>query len=206
MSQGGNGIAGWITSVVDSIGAAGVGLLIALENVFPPIPSEVVLPFAGFSAARGELNVVLAWAAATAGSVLGAYVLYAIAARIGYDRLHDVAGRPWFLLFSEDDLARGERFFRDHGDKVVLLARFVPLLRSVVSVPAGFARMPLVRFTALTAIGSGIWNAVFLYAGYRLGADWARVQQWLGPVGIAIAVALALAIALLVARQLKHRT
>ncbi len=206
MSQGGNGIAGWITSVVDSIGAAGVGLLIALENVFPPIPSEVVLPFAGFSAARGELNVVLAWAAATAGSVLGAYVLYAIAARIGYDRLHDVAGRPWFLLFSEDDLARGERFFRDHGDKVVLLARFVPLLRSVVSVPAGFARMPLVRFTALTAIGSGIWNAVFLYAGYRLGADWAKVQQWLGPVGIAIAVALALAIALLVARQLKHRT
>jgi membrane protein DedA with SNARE-associated domain len=206
MSQGANGIAGWITSVVDSIGAAGVGLLIALENVFPPIPSEVVLPFAGFSAARGELNVVLAWAAATAGSVLGAYVLYGIAARIGYDRLHELAGRPWFLLFSEDDLARGERFFRDHGDKVVLLARFVPLLRSVVSVPAGFARMPLVRFTALTAIGSGIWNAVFLYAGYRLGADWAKVQQWLGPVGIAIAVALALAVALLVARQLKHRT
>lgn len=206
MSQGANGIAGWITSVVDSIGAAGVGLLIALENVFPPIPSEVVLPFAGFSAARGELNVALAWAAATAGSVLGAYVLYAIAARIGYDRLHDLAGRRWFLLFSEDDLARGERFFRDHGDKVVLLARFVPLLRSVVSVPAGFARMPLVRFTALTAIGSGIWNAVFLYAGYRLGADWARVQQWLGPVGIAVAVALALAVALLVARQLKHRT
>lgn len=115
------GVAGWVVDVIDSIGAVDVGALIALENIFPPIPSEVILPFAGFSAARGSLNAVLAWVAATIGAVVGSYVLYGIGALVGYDRVHRLAGKRWFVLFGPADLARGERFFHRHGSKVVLL-------------------------------------------------------------------------------------
>ena len=137
------GLAGWVVDVIDGIGAPGVGALIALENVFPPIPSEVILPLAGFAASRGDLDPVLAWAAATVGAILGAYVLYAVGALIGYGKVHELAGRRWFVLFGQADLACGERLFSEHGSKVVLLGRFVPFVRSVVSVPAGFTRMPL---------------------------------------------------------------
>ncbi|MGI8438936.1 MAG: DedA family protein [Thermoleophilaceae bacterium] len=198
------GVAGWVVDVIDSIGEVGVGALIALENIFPPIPSEVILPFAGFSASRGDLNPVLAWAAATIGALLGAYVLYAVGALVGHDRVHELADKRWFVLFSQSDLARGERFFDDHGGKVVLLGRCVPFVRSVVSVPAGFARMTLWRFTALTAIGSGVWNAIFIYAGYRLGDRWDQVQQYLQPIGYAVVAALLAGVAFLVVRQLRR--
>ena len=199
------GLAGWVVDVIEGIGAPGVGALTALENIFPPIPSEVILPFAGFSASRGDLDPVLAWAAATVGAVVGAYVLYAVGALIGYDKVHELAGRRWFLLFSQADLARGERFFGTHGSKVVVLGRFVPFVRSVVSVPAGFARMPPWRFTALTAVGSGLWNALFIYAGYRLGDRWEQVQQYLQPVGYTVTAALLTGLVLLVVRQASQR-
>ena len=159
------GLAGWVVDVIDGIGAPGVGALIALENVFPPIPSEVIFPFAGFDASRGDLDPMPAWAAATVGAIIGAYVLYAVGALIGYDKVNELAGKRWFVLFGQADLARGERLFSEHGSKVVLLGRFIPFFRSIMSVPSGFARMPLWRFTALTALGSGLWNAVFSYAG-----------------------------------------
>lgn len=199
------GVAGWAVGVIDSIGVVGVGALLALESVVPPIPSEVVLPFAGFSAARGDLDLVWTWVAATVGAVVGAYVLYAVGALVGYDRVHVLAGKRWFLLFNQRDLVRGERFFSRHGGKVVLLARFVPFLRSIVSVPAGFSRMPLGRFTALTALGSGLWNALFLYAGYRLGARWEQVQQYLQPVSWTVTVLVLVGLALLVLRQVRAR-
>lgn len=199
------GLADWVVAVIERIGVVGVGLLVALENLFPPIPSEVILPFAGFSAARGDLDPVGAWVAATVGAVVGAWVLYGVGARVGAERLHDLAGRRWFLLFSSRDLARGERFFGRHGGKVVLLGRLVPFVRSVVSVPAGTTGMPLGRFTALTALGSGIWNAVFLYLGYRLGSDWERVQAWLGPVSAAVAVAAVLGVVVLAGRRARQR-
>lgn len=205
MAQDQGGIQGWVVEVVETLGEPGVGLLIALESVFPPVPSEVVLPFAGFGAAGGDLHAVGVWAAATAGALVGAYALYAVGALVGYERVHVLAGKPWFLLFSQDDLARGERFFDEHGGKVVLFGRFVPLLRSVVSVPAGAARMPLGRFTLLTALGSGIWNALFIYVGYELGSEWDQVQRWLGPAGGLVVVAGLLALAWLCARKIKQR-
>ncbi len=199
------GIAGWVVGVIDAVGEVGVGALIALESIIPPIPSEVVLPFAGFSASRGDISLVLAWVAATVGSLVGAYVLYAVGALVGYDRLHELAGKPWFVLLSSGDLRRGERFFDDHGGKVVLLGRCVPFLRSVVSVPAGLDRMPLGRFTVLTLIGSGIWNALFLGLGYRLGDRWEQVQGWLQPVSYGVLALVLAGLAVLVARKVRAR-
>ena len=172
----------WVFSIVDRLGELGIGLLIFLENVVPPVPSEVILPLAGFRARTGALNVWLAWPAATAGSVLGAIVLYGLGAWLGYDRLHALAGKRWFFLTSQKDLDRGQRIFGRHGGKVVLLGRCVPVIRSLVSIPAGIVRMPLPRFLLLTAIGSGVWNALFIGLGWYLGDHWDRVQTWLGPV------------------------
>ena len=199
------GVAGWVVDVIDAVGAVGIALLIALENVFPPIPSEVVLGFAGFSASRGGVGLPAAWVAATAGSLVGAWLLYAVGALVGHERLHELAGRRWFVLFTQSDLARGERFFDRHGSKVVLLARVVPVLRSVVSVPAGLTRMPLVRFSLLTALGSGVWNALFLYLGYRLGERWEQAGRYLQPVGVVVVVLLAVWVLRSVVRTVHRR-
>ena len=199
------GLAGWVVDVISSIGAAGIALLILLENVFPPIPSELVLAFSGFSAARGVVDPVTAWAAATAGSLAGAYVLYAVGARLGYERLHELAGHRWFVLFNQRDLRRGEAFFREHGSKVVLLARLVPVLRSVVSIPAGMTGMPLGRFTVLTVIGSGCWNALLVFAGYRLGERWQDVSAYVTPVTQVLLGALVLYVVVRVVRRVRER-
>lgn len=197
------GLTGWVVDVIGEIGEIGVGALIALENVVPPIPSEVILPFAGFSAAEGDLNGALAWAAATVGALVGAYVLYGVGALIGTERLHVLAGKRWFVLFGESDLARGERFFERYGHLVVFFGRFVPLVRSIVSVPAGAERMPLPRFTLLTAAGSGIWNGVFIVAGYQLEDRWDEVERWLAPASYVVVALLVAALAWLAARKIR---
>lgn len=194
-----------IVGLIQQIGELGVGLLILLETVLPPIPSEVVLPFAGFAAADGRINPYLAWLAATVGSLLGAYLLYWLGAVLSYQRLHHLAGKPWFLLFGQRDLARGQRFFEERGEVVILLGRFVPFIRSVVSVPAGLTRMPLLRFSLLTTLGSGLWNAAFIYVGYRLGDNYAAVERYLGPVSKAVSAIVVVVVCWLVARRLRER-
>lgn len=198
-------MADWVFSIVDRLGAAGVGLLILLENVIPPIPSEVILPLAGFRARAGAFDVVAAWAAATLGSLLGALILYGFGAWLGYERLHALAGKRWFILSSQKDLDRGHALFDRHGSKVVLLARCVPLLRSVVSIPAGIVGMSMWRFSVLTAIGSGIWNAVFIGLGWYLGENFAVVEEYLGPVSYAVAAIVVVAVVVLVVRKLRAR-
>jgi membrane protein DedA with SNARE-associated domain len=197
------GLAGWVVDVIEQIGAAGVGLLVAAETIFPPIPSEVILPFAGFTAAQGELNVVAAWLAATIGALIGAWTLYAVGAVVGYDRVHELAEKRWFFLFSVSDLERGERFFEHHGGKIVFFGRCIPLVRSIVSVPAGLERMPLLRFTLLTAVGSGIWNGLFITAGYRLGENWEEVEQWIQPLSYLVVLLLGLAGLWLIVRKVR---
>jgi membrane protein DedA with SNARE-associated domain len=179
-------VADWIFTIVDRLGALGVGLLILLENVIPPIPSEVILPLAGYRASTGTLNVLTVWPAATAGSVLGALLLYGLGAWLGHERLRGLAARPWFVLASVADIDRGRALFANHGGKVVLFGRCVPFLRSVVSIPAGIEGMPLGRFVLLTTIGSGVWNAAFLWLGWLLGERWDQVQSWLGPVSYVV--------------------
>ncbi len=181
-----NDLAGWVQEVIERLGAIGVALLVILENVFPPIPSEIVLPFAGFVAQRGDGSVVLMIVAATVGAVVGALILYYVAALIGPVRLGVFIAKfgRWFGV-KPSDLMRAEQWFDHHAVAAVLLGRCVPLIRSVVSVPAGFRRMPLVPFIAYTALGSAVWNTVLIGAGAVLGNQWEKVEpyvavlQWL---------------------------
>jgi membrane protein DedA with SNARE-associated domain len=198
-------VADWVFSIVDRMGSVGVGLLILLENLVPPIPSEVVLPLAGFRASTGALNVVAVWVWSTAGSVVGALILYGLGAWLGYDRLHRLAGHRWFVISSQKDLERGQDFFERHGSKVVLLARCVPFLRSVVSIPAGVVGMPVVKFLTLTAIGSGVWNAMFVALGWLLGEKWNSVQGWIGPVSYVVLGLVAIGLIWLIVRKLRSR-
>jgi len=186
-------LAVWVQDVIERLGAIGVALLVILENVFPPIPSEIVLPFAGFVAQRGDGSVVLMIVAATVGAVVGALILYFVAALIGPARLGVFITKfgKWFGV-KPADLARAEQWFDRHAIAAVLLGRCVPLIRSVVSVPAGFRRMPLVPFIAYTALGSAVWNTALIGAGAALGNQWENVEpyvailQWLVIAAIAL--------------------
>ncbi len=159
---------------VTAAGYPGIAGVMLLETVFPPIPSEIVLPLAGYEVARGGLSFVPVVLVATLGSLLGAYVLYGLG-RYGGRRAVLRFGRV--LRVGVPELDRADRWFERWGDRVVLLARMVPLARSVVSIPAGTTRMPLVRFSVLTAVGSLVWNLVLVGAGYQLGARWEEVSR-----------------------------
>ncbi|MCF7551383.1 DedA family protein [Pseudonocardia sp. WMMC193] len=199
-------MADWIFSIVDRLGAAGVGFLIFLENVIPPIPSELILPLAGFRARTGAVDAFWVWPAATAGSVLGALVLYGVGAWLGYERLHHLAGKKWFVLSSQKDLEKGYALFERHGGKIVLLARCVPLIRSLVSIPAGLARMPLWRFTLLTTLGSAVWNGLFIGLGWVLGENWDQVEGYVDPVSKVMLVVGVLVVVWLVLRRIRARS
>ncbi len=177
-----------LSKVLRDLGYAGLALLMLAETVFPPIPSEAVLPLAGYLVERGEFSYVLVLLTSTAGSVLGAMVLYE-AARHG--------GRPFaerFLRFAHLQPAKlddAERWFARRGALIVLLGRCVPGMRSLVSLPAGLLRMPRLQYVGLTLLGSAIWNAVLVTVGYLLGSQWERVADVIGPVSkplVAIAV------------------
>ena len=191
-----NSLATWVQDVIEQLGYLGVALLVVLENVFPPIPSEIVLPFAGFVAQRGSDSVVLMILAATVGSVIGALIMYWIAAVIGDERLHAFTRRfgKWVQI-READLTRAEEWFDRHAVSAVLVGRCVPLIRSVVSIPAGFRRMKLIPYIAYTFLGSLVWNIALVGAGAMLGENWERVEpvvatfQWIVIVLIVAAAA-----------------
>jgi membrane protein DedA with SNARE-associated domain len=158
-------LATWVQDVIEQLGYLGVALLVVLENVFPPIPSEIVLPFAGFVAQQGSDSVVLMILAATVGSVIGALIMYWISAIIGDERLHAFTRRfgKWVQI-READLTRAEEWFDRHAMSAVLVGRCVPLIRSVVSIPAGFRRMKLIPYIAYTFLGSLVWNIALVGA------------------------------------------
>jgi membrane protein DedA with SNARE-associated domain len=180
-----------IENAVTEAGYAGIAIVMAIETVFPPIPSELVLPLAGFQVARGTLGFVPALGASTLGAVLGALVLYAIA-RLG--------GRPLvlrlhpLLRITERDLDRADRWFDRRAVPIVLFGRLVPGVRSLVSVPAGLSEMPLWRFLAATTAGTLAWNSALLGAGALLGSQYDRVEGYVGPVSTAVMVVVVLAV------------
>jgi membrane protein DedA with SNARE-associated domain len=170
------GLTGWVASVIEAMGEVGVGLLVALENVVPPIPSEIVLSLAGYLSSEGRMNVVLVWVAATAGSVIGALALYWLGYALGEDRLKRWLDR--IPLVEVDDLNKADRWFERHEKSAVLLGRCAPVVRSLVSIPAGANHMQIGLFTVLTAVGSGVWNLIFVGGGYLLGEQFGQLEQY----------------------------
>jgi membrane protein DedA with SNARE-associated domain len=195
------GIAGWAIRLMEALGAPGAGLAVALENLFPPIPSEVILPLAGFTASQGDMSLVAAIAWTTAGSVVGALVLYWIGALIGRDRTRAIAAR--LPLVKVYDIDRTEAWFARHGRKAVFFGRMVPLFRSFISIPAGIERMPMATFLLYTSLGSLIWNAVFVVAGYLLGENRRVIEDYAGTYQKAVLAAGALAVAAFVAVRMR---
>jgi membrane protein DedA with SNARE-associated domain len=173
-------LARWTGDVVYSFGYLGVAALIALQNLFPPVPSALILPLAGFLVGQGRFSFLPVLLAATTGSVSSALVFYALGRRISHERLRKLVGRfGRFALVTESDLDKTLGWFDRHGGKAVLFGRLVPGVGTFVSVPAGLARMPMLRFVAYTALGTGLWNGAFIGLGWALGARWQLAQRYL---------------------------
>ena len=171
----------WATTVMDALGYPGLAFLVALENVFPPIPSEIILPLAGFNSSQGSMNVFLAILFATIGSVLGALILYYVGYVFTETRVR-IMVRKWgkWLGFKETDIDTANVWFARYGGWAVALCRVVPIVRSLISIPAGLRKMPLVTFIVFTAGGSLVWNTVLITAGYILGDNWDHVEEYVG--------------------------
>ncbi|MEU7951270.1 DedA family protein [Micromonospora chalcea] len=174
----GDGVTGWVTGLMERLGGPGAGLAVALENLFPPIPSEVILPLAGFTASQGRMSLVGAIVWTTIGSIVGALALYYIGAALGRDRMRALAER--LPLIKLEDVDRTEAWFLRHGVKAVFFGRMIPIFRSLISIPAGVERMPVPVFLLYTALGSLIWNTTFVLAGYFLGEQWHVVEAYAG--------------------------
>jgi membrane protein DedA with SNARE-associated domain len=181
----------WITNFMNSMGYAAIVLLMFLENVFPPIPSELIMPLAGFIVTRGELTFAGVVLAGTLGSVLGALPLYYAGKLFGLERLKDWADRygRW-LTVSAADLDRGKYWFDRHGGATVLLCRLIPGIRSLISIPAGIGGMHMGVFLLYTTLGTCLWSGLLAYAGYQLGANYDMVEKYVGPVSKLILAAL----------------
>ena len=170
----------WITSVIARLGYVGVAALTFLENLFPPIPSEVVIPLAGFVAAEGDLNLGIVIIMGSVGSLAGATLWYAVGKRIGEQRLRTwVARHGKWITLSVQDVDRAQRWFRRHGTAAVFFGRLVPGVRTLVSLPAGFSAMPLGSFLLYSALGTMLWTAALAYAGVVLQANFAVVGDYL---------------------------
>ncbi|GAA2595385.1 DedA family protein [Streptomyces axinellae] len=199
-----SGVAGWAAGLMESLGALGAGLAIALENLFPPLPSEVILPLAGFTASKGSLSLVAVLIWTTTGSLVGALALYAVGGLLGRDRTVALANR--IPLVKASDIEKTERWFAKHGTKAVFFGRMIPIFRSMISVPAGGERMPLPAFVGLTTLGSLIWNSLFVLAGYALGERWQEVTDLVSLYSKGVLAFVALALVLFLAYRLTRGT
>ena len=197
------GLAGLIADVIAALGPIGVGVLVALETLLPPIPSELILPLSGYLASRGRMSLATVIIGATVGSLVGALVLYGAGAALGRERLRRLAELT--PLVEVGDLERAEQWFDRYGGLAVLVGRMVPVVRSLVSVPAGVVAMPLWRFILYTTIGSGVYNLVLVGSGWLLGSRWKTVEQYSNYLNYAIYAAIAVAVGLFVVKRLRRR-
>jgi membrane protein DedA with SNARE-associated domain len=199
-------VASWVIDVVHAFGYAGVAVLLVLENLSPPIPSELILPLVGFLTGQGRLAFPLAVAAATAGSVAGALILYGLGRCLGRERLRRFVGRFGHWLFLEpSDLEEARRWFERHGGEAVLICRLVPFARSAISIPAGIERMAIWRFVVYTTVGSGLFNAALIGLGWWLGAQWELVQRYTAVLEWAVWIAIATAVGWFIWRRTRRR-
>lgn len=163
------------------MGLVGVGLLVALEKIFPPIPSELILPLAGYLTGQGRMSFIGAIIASTIGSVAGSLVLYYIAMWYGEDRIRTFSKRyGHWLQIGDEDLDKADDWFDRQGGKAALFGPLIPVVRSAVSLPAGFRHMPVLKFAFYTAIGSTVWNGLLIGLGWWAGDQWHVVEQYVG--------------------------
>lgn len=196
-------MASWVISAVSSAGYVGIAFFMFVENVFPPIPSELIMPLAGYLAAQGTLTFTGVVLAGMIGSVLGALPLYYAGRKLGQDRLKSFADRHGrWLTLSRADIERANTWFSKHGGKVILFGRLIPGVRSFISIPAGLAKMNLALFVAYTAIGTGVWAALLAYTGYLLGRNFTDVARYLNPASMLV---LALIAVFYVVRVIRHK-
>jgi membrane protein DedA with SNARE-associated domain len=200
--HGFTGLTGFAADVLTALGDIGVGVLVFLEVLVPPIPSEVILPFAGYLSQSGSLNLgwLIFWS--TLASWLGALLLYWLGAAIGMDRAVRILAAT--KLVSRSDLERGSDWFVRSGGWTVLVGRMVPGVRSLISIPAGASRMNLATFSIYTIIGSCLWNTVLLGVGAALGTQHERLEQYLGYLDYAVYSAIAIALVILVVRRMRE--
>ncbi|WP_432481031.1 DedA family protein [Moraxella sp. ZY200743] len=197
-------ISDWVLEIMDKLGLFGVTLMMFLENVFPPIPSELIMPAAGFAAAMGQMNIIAVIMAGTLGSVLGALPLYYFGTMLDEHRLHRLTKKygKYFLL-KPSDIVDAQAWFDKYGKSVIFFGRMIPAIRSLISIPAGMARMPLLPFLILTTFGSAIWSAILAYAGYALGANYELVEEFIAPISTAVVSVLLIAFVIIVIRRVR---
>ncbi|MDG5473372.1 DedA family protein [Jeotgalibacillus sp. ET6] len=166
----------WVMSFMEQYGYFGIFLMIALENLFPPIPSEVILPFGGFMTTTTDLTVTGVIIASTAGSVAGAVILYGVGLLVDVERLEKIIERYGNILrVKKEDLHRADAWFDRYGVWTVFFCRMVPLIRSLISIPAGMSNMPFVLFLIFTTLGTIIWNTILVVVGAQLGDSWEEI-------------------------------
>jgi membrane protein DedA with SNARE-associated domain len=196
----------WVTGVIETLGYPGLTVLVALENVFPPIPSEIILPLAGFLVGQNRFSFLLVLIATTLGSLIGALILYAVGLAIGQRRVTSLVQRfgHWALL-TPDDLTRAENWFDRYGPIAVFTGRLLPVVRSLVSIPAGYRRMPLGQFLLLTGCGSALWNGALVGLGWALGENWHVIEEYVGWLQYIVIAVVAVLVLRFVWQRLQER-
>jgi membrane protein DedA with SNARE-associated domain len=196
------GLTGTVLDLMEALGAVGVGLAILLETVVPPIPSEVILPLAGYLAKQGSLSLLLVVVTSTLGAYLGALLLYWLGAKLGLER--SIRWLSKLPLVDREDFEQATAWFRRHGRSSIFFGRLLPGIRSLISLPAGAAAMPVGTFSLFTLAGSGLWNGALIGLGYLLGTQYRLIEEYSRFLNYAVYGALAVAVVLLVVRRTKR--
>ncbi len=197
----------WIPNIMNQLGYWGIGLLMFLENLFPPIPSELIMPLAGFTVAQGKMDFIPVVIAGVVGTILGAFPWYYIGKFISEERLEHLADKygKWISISSKD-IKKSNNWFNKHGGKAVLFCRLVPGVRTLISLPAGINNMPLFPFILYSTLGTTLWVSFLTFTGYKLGNNYELVEQYLGPVSKIVLVILVLSLILWIVRKQIRRS
>ncbi|HEX9906285.1 MAG TPA: DedA family protein [Propylenella sp.] len=185
-------MASWIESVVQATGVLGIALLMFLENLFPPLPSELIMPLAGYVAAKGEANIVSVVLAGAAGSLAGAFFWYGLGRLVDHETVKRFADRySRWLTLSRADVEKADDWFDRYGHWAVLFGRLIPTVRTLISIPAGLSEMPIGRFLLFSGIGTLVWTTLLASIGYGLGGEYRRIERWVDPISTGVLVLIA---------------
>ncbi len=196
----------WITNTMNSLGYWGIGFLMFLENLFPPIPSELIMPLAGFTVAQGKMAFIPAVIAGVVGTVLGAFPWYYIGKLVSEERLEHLADKygKWISVSSKD-IKKAHNWFNRHGGQAVFFCRLVPGVRTLISLPAGINNMPLIPFILYSTLGTLLWVGFLTAVGYKLGENYTLVEEYIGPVSKIVLAILLIGFILWVIRKRMRR-